>query len=152
MAWPFSKIRSFGSGFLIFSDYGKTPIRLAALMQSPVIYVFTHDSISLGEDSPTHEPIEQLASLAGDSRNEDNAAALADAAEVVEAWKFIMQRQARKPVALILSRQALPCPRPHEIRRRPTSPCVAATSPGRRCGRQAEGYPSRDRQRGAALH
>ena len=100
-----SKIRSFGSGFLIFSDYGKTPIRLAALMQIPVIYVFTHDSISLGEDGPTHQPIEQLASL----RAIPGMITLrpADAAEVVEAWKFIMQRQ-HEPVALILSRQALP--------------------------------------------
>ncbi len=87
-----SKVRSFGSGFLIFSDYGKTPIRLAALMEIPVIYVFTHDSIGLGEDGPTHQPIEQLASL----RAIPGMITLrpADAAEVVEAWKYIMPLQA----------------------------------------------------------
>ena len=57
------KVRPFGSGFLIFSDYGRMPIRLAAIMEIPVIYVFTHDSIGVGEDGPTHQPIEQLASL-----------------------------------------------------------------------------------------
>ncbi len=57
------KVRPFGAGFLIFSDYGRMPIRLAALMEIPVIYVFTHDSIGVGEDGPTHQPVEQLASL-----------------------------------------------------------------------------------------
>src|SRR5204863_2137465 len=57
------KIRPYGSGFLIFSDYGRAPIRLASIMEIPVIYVFTHDSIGVGEDGPTHQPIEQLASL-----------------------------------------------------------------------------------------
>ncbi len=85
-----SKIRSFGSGFLIFSDYGKTPIRLAALMQIPVIYVFTHDSISLGEDGADPSADRAVGFATGDSRN-DNVASPADAAEVVEAWKFIMQ-------------------------------------------------------------
>jgi len=58
-----SKVRPFGSGFLIFSDYGRPALRLAALMEIPVIYVFTRDSIGVGEDGPTHQPIEQLASL-----------------------------------------------------------------------------------------
>src|SRR5437899_12234611 len=58
-----SKLRPYGSGFLIFSDYGRAPIRLAAIMEIPVIYVFTHDSIGVGEDGPTHQPIEQLPSL-----------------------------------------------------------------------------------------
>ena len=58
-----SKVRPYGSGFLIFSDYGRAPIRLAAIMEIPVIYVFTHDSIGVGEDGPTHQPVEQLASL-----------------------------------------------------------------------------------------
>ena len=100
-----SKVRSFGSGFLIFSDYGKTPIRLAALMEIPVIYVFTHDSIGLGEDGPTHQPIEQLISL----RAIPGMTIIrpGDAAEVVEAWKYIMPLR-HHPVALILSRQALP--------------------------------------------
>src|SRR5207253_1264819 len=58
-----SKIRPYGSGFLIFSDYGRAPIRLAAIMEIPLVYVFTHDSIGVGEDGPTHQPIEQLPSL-----------------------------------------------------------------------------------------
>ncbi len=100
-----SKVRPFGSGFLIFSDYGRNPLRLSALMEIPVIYVFTHDSIGVGEDGPTHQPIEHLASL----RAIPGLITLrpADAAEVVEAWKFIMQRQ-HEPVALILTRQAVP--------------------------------------------
>jgi transketolase len=100
-----SKMRPYGSGFLIFSDYGRNPLRLAALMEIPVIYVFTHDSIAVGEDGPTHQPIEHLASL----RAIPGLITLrpADAAEVVEAWKFIMQRR-HEPVALILTRQAVP--------------------------------------------
>src|SRR5947209_12917901 len=99
------KVRPYGSGFLIFSDYGRNPLRLAALMEIPVIYVFTHDSIAVGEDGPTHQPIEHLASL----RAIPGLITLrpADAAEVVEAWKFIMQRR-HEPVALILTRQAVP--------------------------------------------
>ena len=62
------KVRAFGSAFLIFSDYAKPAIRLSALMELPVIYVFTHDSIGVGEDGPTHQPIEQLASPADASR------------------------------------------------------------------------------------
>jgi len=100
-----SKVRPYGSGFLIFSDYGKAPLRLAALMEIPVIYVFTHDSIGLGEDGPTHQPVEQLASL----RAIPGLITLrpADANEVVEAWKVIMQLR-HEPACLILSRQALP--------------------------------------------
>jgi transketolase len=100
-----SKVRAYGSGFLIFSDYGRNPLRLAALMEIPVIYVFTHDSIAVGEDGPTHQPIEHLASL----RAIPGLITLrpADAAEVVEAWKFIVQRR-HEPVALILTRQAVP--------------------------------------------
>lgn len=100
-----SKVRPYGSGFLIFSDYGRNPLRLAALMEIPVIYVFTHDSIAVGEDGPTHQPIEHLASL----RAIPGLITIrpADAAEVVEAWKFIMQRR-HEPVALILTRQAVP--------------------------------------------
>ncbi len=59
-----SKIRPFGSGFLIFSDYGRGAIRLSALMEIPVIYIFTHDSIGVGEDGPTHQPVEHLVSCA----------------------------------------------------------------------------------------
>ena len=99
------KLRPFGSGFLIFSDYGRCGIRLSALMQIPVIHIFTHDSIAVGEDGPTHQPIEHLVSL----RAIPNLAVIrpADANEVVEAWKLIMQMR-HHPAALILSRQALP--------------------------------------------
>jgi transketolase len=100
-----SKIRAFGSGFLIFSDYGRAAIRLSALMELPVIYVFTHDSIGVGEDGPTHQPVEHLASL----RAIPGLITLrpADAHETVEAWRVIMRRR-HEPVALILTRQALP--------------------------------------------
>jgi transketolase len=100
-----SKVRPFGSGFLIFSDYARPAIRLSALMQLPVIQVFTHDSIGVGEDGPTHQPVEQLASL----RAVPGLIVLrpADANETVAAWRFIMQLR-HDPVALILTRQALP--------------------------------------------
>ena len=99
------KVRPFGSGFLIFSDYGRTPIRLASIMEIPVIYVFTHDSIGVGEDGPTHQPIEQLVGL----RSIPGLVVLrpCDANEVVEAWKVVMQLK-HEPACLILSRQALP--------------------------------------------
>lgn len=100
-----TKVRPYGSGFLIFSDYSRGAIRLSALMEVPVIHIFTHDSIGVGEDGPTHQPIEQLASL----RAIPNLIVLrpADANEVVEAWRVIMQLK-HEPVALILTRQALP--------------------------------------------
>jgi transketolase len=100
-----SKIRPYGSGFLIFSDYGRAPIRLAAIMEIPVIYVYTHDSIGVGEDGPTHQPVEQLVSL----RAIPGLVTLrpADANEVAEAWRVILQIR-HEPVCLILTRQALP--------------------------------------------
>ncbi|PYX47624.1 MAG: transketolase [Acidobacteria bacterium] len=100
-----SKMRVFGSGFLIFSDYLRPAIRLAALMEIPVIYIFTHDSIGVGEDGPTHQPIEQLISL----RSIPNLITLrpGDANEVIEAWRLIMQLR-HNPAVLVLSRQALP--------------------------------------------
>ncbi|HLJ55285.1 MAG TPA: transketolase [Chthonomonadaceae bacterium] len=100
-----SKVRPFGSGFLIFSDYGRAPIRLAAIMEIPAIYVFTHDSIGVGEDGPTHQPIEQLASL----RAIPGLIVMrpGDANEMVEAWKVVAQTQ-HHPVAMIASRQAVP--------------------------------------------
>jgi len=100
-----SKIRPFGSGFLIFSDYMRAPIRLSAIMELPVIYIFTHDSIGVGEDGPTHQPVEQLISL----RAIPGLIVLrpGDANEVAEAWRFIMQGR-REPVCLILSRQNMP--------------------------------------------
>jgi transketolase len=100
-----SKIRPYGSGFLIFSDYGRAPIRLASIMEIPAIYIFTHDSIGVGEDGPTHQPIEQLASL----RAMPGLITLrpGDANEVAEAWRLIMELQ-HDPVALVLSRQNMP--------------------------------------------
>lgn len=100
-----SKIRPYGSTFLIFSDYMREPIRLSAVMEVPVIYVFTHDSIGVGEDGPTHQPIEQLVAL----RAIPGLITLrpADANEVTEAWRVIL-RLSHEPVALVLSRQALP--------------------------------------------
>ncbi|MBV9573393.1 MAG: transketolase [Acidobacteriales bacterium] len=100
-----SKIRAYGGTFFNFTDYMKPSVRLAALMEIPVIYVYTHDSIGLGEDGPTHQPIEQLASL----RAMPGILVLrpADANEVVEAWKVIMEVN-DKPAALVLTRQAVP--------------------------------------------
>ena len=100
-----SGIRAYGSGFLIFSDYMKPPIRLAAIMELPVIYIFTHDSIGVGEDGPTHQPVEQLISL----RAVPGMLVIrpGDANEVAEAWRVAMASR-HHPVALILSRQALP--------------------------------------------
>ena len=100
-----SKIRAYGSGFLIFSDYGRAALRLSALMEIPLIYLFTHDSIGVGEDGPTHQPVEQLASLRAIPRL--ITLRPADANEVVEAWRLIMGLR-HEPVALVLSRQALP--------------------------------------------
>jgi transketolase len=99
------KVRPYGSTFLIFSDYSRPAIRLSALMEIPVIYIYTHDSIGVGEDGPTHQPVEHLASL----RAIPGLIILrpADANEVVEAWRLIMQLR-HEPVALVLSRQALP--------------------------------------------
>ncbi len=100
-----SGIRAFGATFFNFSDYMRASIRLAALMECPSIFVFTHDSIGVGEDGPTHQPIEQLASL----RAMPNLIVLrpGDANEVVEAWKIIAQLQ-HQPVALVLTRQNIP--------------------------------------------
>ena len=100
-----SKLRPFGGTFFNFSDYVKPSIRLAALMEQPVIYMFTHDSIGLGEDGPTHQPIEQLAAL----RAMPNILVLrpGDANEVVEAWKLAINH-IHGPTALVLSRQAMP--------------------------------------------
>jgi transketolase len=97
-----SKLRAYGSGFLIFSDYARTPTRLSAIMEIPTITIFTHDSIGVGEDGPTHQPIEQLPAL----RSMPGLITLrpGDANEVAEAWRVIMQLQ-HDPAVLILSRQ-----------------------------------------------
>ncbi len=97
-------VRPFGSTFLIFSDYARPPIRLSALMDVPIVLIFTHDSIALGEDGPTHQPVEQLASL----RAIPGLTVLrpADANETAAAWRAAMPR--RGPVAFVLTRQKLP--------------------------------------------
>ena len=100
-----SKLRAFGATFFVFSDYMKPSIRLAALMRLPTIYVFTHDSIGVGEDGPTHQPVEHLAALRA-TPNMD-VFRPADANEVVWGWYFALT-QKNRPTALILSRQNLP--------------------------------------------
>jgi transketolase len=98
-------LRVFGATFFVFSDYLRASIRLAALMKQPVIYVFTHDSIGVGEDGPTHEPIEQLPAL----RIIPGITVLrpADAVETNEAWRYVLEHQ-DGPYALVLTRQNLP--------------------------------------------
>jgi transketolase len=98
-------VRPYGGTFLIFSDYMRPAIRLAAIMELPVVFVFTHDSIGLGEDGPTHQPIEHLTSL----RAIPNLTVFrpADATETVEAWRAALTRR-HGPTALILTRQAIP--------------------------------------------
>ncbi|MFO0935744.1 MAG: transketolase [Gemmataceae bacterium] len=100
-----SKLRSFAAGFLIFSDYGRAAIRLGSIIELPVFYVFTHDSIGVGEDGPTHQPIEQLASL----RAIPGVIVLrpGDANEVSESYRIALE-QTHHPVVLALSRQAIP--------------------------------------------
>jgi len=100
-----SKLRAFASGFFVFTDYCRGSIRLSSLMELPMVYIWTHDSISLGEDGPTHEPIEHLASF----RAMPGVVVLrpADANEVVESWRLVMGTKDR-PVLLVLTRQAVP--------------------------------------------
>ncbi len=100
-----SGLRAYGSGFLIFTDYARPSIRLSALMELSVIHIWTHDSIGLGEDGPTHQPIEQLMSL----RAIPGMVVLrpADANEVSEAWRVVMKLK-RRPAAIVCSRQPLP--------------------------------------------
>jgi transketolase len=100
-----TKVRPFWSGFLIFSDYARGAMRLSALMEIPVLHIFTHDSIGVGEDGPTHQPVEQLASL----RAVPGLLVFrpADANEVSETWRVVAALR-REPAALVLSRQALP--------------------------------------------
>jgi transketolase len=98
-------LRVYGGTFLIFSDYMRPPIRLAALMGQPTIYVFTHDSVGLGEDGPTHQPVEQLAALRAIPGLVDLRPA--DPAETVEAWRFVMEYEGG-PAFLSLTRQAVP--------------------------------------------
>src|ERR1700742_5020171 len=98
-------LRAYGATFFNFLDYMKGAVRLSALMHLPAIYVYTHDSIGLGEDGPTHQPIEKLATL----RAQPNTCAVrpADANETALAWQFAINRS-EGPTALVLSRQGLP--------------------------------------------
>jgi transketolase len=100
-----TKVRPFGSGFFIFTDYMRGAMRLSALMELPVIYIFTHDSIGVGEDGPTHQPIEHLANM----RSTPGLIVIrpGDANEVTEAWKVILQLH-HEPAVLVLTRQAVP--------------------------------------------
>jgi transketolase len=100
-----TKLRPYWSGFLIFSDYARGAMRLSALMEIPVLHIFTHDSIGVGEDGPTHQPVEQLISL----RAVPGLLVFrpADANEVVETWRYVTAAR-HDPAALVLSRQALP--------------------------------------------
>jgi transketolase len=100
-----TKLRPYWSGFMIFSDYARGAIRLSALMEIPVLHILTHDSIGVGEDGPTHQPVEQLISL----RAVPGLLVFrpADANEVVETWRIVTTLR-HEPAVLILSRQALP--------------------------------------------
>ena len=102
-------LRAFGSTFFNFLDYMKASVRLASLMEIPVMQVYTHDSIGLGEDGPTHQPVEQLATL----RAQPNIYCVrpGDANETALAWKFALA-QTETPTALVLSRQGLPIVEP----------------------------------------
>jgi transketolase len=98
------KIRPYGSGFMIFSDYSRPSIRLSSIMEIPTIHIFTHDSIGVGEDGPTHQPIEQLASL----RAIPGLVVMrpGDANEVAEAWRVVMKLK-HEPAVLVMSRQPM---------------------------------------------
>ena len=98
-------LRPYGGTFLVFADYMRPAIRVASLMKLPIIYVFTHDSIAVGEDGPTHQPVEQLASLRAISGL--TVIRPGDASETAQAWRYAV-KNTRGPVALILSRQKLP--------------------------------------------
>jgi transketolase len=100
-----TNLRPFASTFLIFSDYMKPPIRLSAIMEVPVVFVFSHDSIGVGEDGPTHQPIEQLASL----RGVPGLTVLrpGDANEVTQAWRVALS-DPRRPACIVVSRQPMP--------------------------------------------
>ncbi|MFP4573854.1 MAG: transketolase [Desulfobacterales bacterium] len=103
--WLHGGVKPFCGTFLVFSDYMRPAIRLAALMHVPAVYVFTHDSLAVGEDGPTHQPVEHLAALRAIPHLQ--VIRPADANETAEAWKLAMTSK-DKPVALILSRQGLP--------------------------------------------
>ena len=141
------KVRAYGSTFLIFSDYAKPAIRLSALMELPVIYVFTHDSIGVGEDGPTHQPVEQVAAL----RAIPGLIVLrpADADETVEAWKVVMKLH-HQPAALDPHPPGGADDRPQQVRRRRRAWPAGPTSwPTRRTASPTSA--AGDRQRGGAV-
>ncbi len=121
--------RPYGGTFLVFSDYMRPAVRLAALMKLPVIYVWTHDSIGLGEDGPTHQPIEHLSALRAIPGLD--VVRPADANETAWAWRQALEHTDR-PTALALTRQALPTHRPRAVRAAPRASPRAATSWPRR--------------------
>lgn len=123
--------RSFGGTFAVFSDYMRPAVRLAAIMDLPSIFIWSHDSIGLGEDGPTHQPVEHLASLRA-IPNFD-VVRPGDANEVREAWKVILQR--RKPAGLLLSRQNLP------VVDRDTHGAVSLVAKGAYILKEASGAP-----------
>ena len=140
-----SKLRAYQAGFLIFSDFQRGALRLSALMELPLIHIYTHDSIGVGEDGPTHQPIEQIASIRAMPGVIDMRPG--DANEVVEAWRVIMPIR-HEPVALMLSRQ--PLPTLDRSRYAPASGVargayVLADPPE---GGDTRGHPHRHRQRG----
>src|ERR1700739_2764523 len=100
-----SGLRPFASTFLIFSDYMKPPIRLSAIMEVPVVYVFSHDSIGVGEDGPTHQPVAQLPSPRGGPGLP--VLAPGDANEVTQAWRVALS-DPRRPACIVVSRQPMP--------------------------------------------
>jgi transketolase len=108
--------RGYGATFLVFSDYCRPALRLAALMETPAIFVFTHDSIGVGEDGPTHEPVEQITSLRAIPNL--NVIRPADGYETAAAWKVALQSH-ETPTLLALSRQALPALTPDDVRHHP---------------------------------
>ena len=116
--------RVYGGTFLVFSDYMRPAVRLAALMKLPVTYVWTHDSIGLGEDGPTHQPVEHLAALRAIPGLD--VVRPADANETVVAWRTILEHTDR-PAGLCLTRQDLPVLDRTESRARPRAPPAAAT-------------------------
>jgi transketolase len=108
--------RAYGGTFLVFSDYCKPALRLAALMEIPTIFIFTHDSIGLGEDGPTHQPIEQIAALRAVPNF--NLMRPADGNETAACWKVALESK-QTPCALVLSRQGLPPVSPADVRNHP---------------------------------
>ena len=140
--------RAYGATFLTFSDYMRGALRLSALMKLPSIWVYTHDSIGLGEDGPTHQPIEQLAGLRAMPRL--NVIRPADANETALAWRFAL-RQNEAPTAFALSRQNLPILDPASDSRRRDRAGGVHPQADRRGGRAAGPDPDRDRVGGLAL-